>query len=90
MTTYYCSFCGKSQDEVLKLIAGPTVFICNECVDLCAEINREGGVPVSTGEGRKASFLRALEGGGPVSLLVRLDLLEKRVERLEAQGYQKP
>jgi hypothetical protein len=32
---YYCSFCGKSQDEVAKLIAGPTVFICNECIELC-------------------------------------------------------
>ena len=34
----YCSFCGKSQDEVSNLIAGPCVFICNECVDLCKEI----------------------------------------------------
>jgi hypothetical protein len=34
----YCSFCGKSQDEVAKLIAGPTVFICNECVALCTDI----------------------------------------------------
>ena len=31
----YCSFCGKSQHEVRKLIAGPTVFICDECVELC-------------------------------------------------------
>ena len=34
----YCSFCGKSQHEVRKLIAGPTVFICDECVELCADI----------------------------------------------------
>ena len=34
----YCSFCGKSQNEVRKLIAGPTVFICNECVELCLDI----------------------------------------------------
>ena len=34
----HCSFCGKSQKEVKKLIAGPTVYICNECVDLCNEI----------------------------------------------------
>ncbi len=39
--TLYCSFCGKSQHEVRKLIAGPTVFICDECVDLCTEIIRE-------------------------------------------------
>jgi len=36
-----CSFCGKSQDEVKKLIAGPTVYICNECIDLCNEIVNE-------------------------------------------------
>ena len=37
----YCSFCGKSQHEVRKLIAGPSVFICDECVDLCNDIIRE-------------------------------------------------
>lgn len=36
--TLYCSFCGKSQHEVRKLIAGPTVYICNECIDLCSDI----------------------------------------------------
>jgi ATP-dependent Clp protease ATP-binding subunit ClpX len=40
-STLYCSFCGKSQHEVRKLIAGPTVFICDECVDLCNDIIRE-------------------------------------------------
>ena len=55
-STLYCSFCGKSQNEVRKLIAGPTVFICDECVELCNDIIREevkgglaskkdGGVP---------------------------------------------
>ena len=39
--TLYCSFCGKSQHEVRKLIAGPTVFICDECVELCMEIIRD-------------------------------------------------
>lgn len=51
--TLYCSFCGKSQHEVRKLIAGPTVFICDECVELCMDIIREeakGGV-VRSGEG---------------------------------------
>jgi len=53
--TLYCSFCGKSQHEVKKLIAGPAVFVCNECVELCAEIihdetkqsiaKSDGGVP---------------------------------------------
>ena len=37
----HCSFCGKSQDEVKKLIAGPSVYICNECVDLCNDIIEE-------------------------------------------------
>ena len=51
--TLYCSFCGKSQHEVKKLIAGPTVFICNECVELCTDIIREerGTGPVTSGEG---------------------------------------
>ncbi|MCT6856175.1 MAG: AAA family ATPase, partial [Bombella apis] len=49
--TLYCSFCGKSQHEVKKLIAGPTVFICNECVELCTDIIREerGAGPITTG-----------------------------------------
>lgn len=45
--TLYCSFCGKSQHEVRKLIAGPTVFICDECIDLCHEIV-EGEEPKSS------------------------------------------
>jgi len=40
-STYVCSFCGKSQDEVRKLIAGPTVYICDECIELCNEIIAE-------------------------------------------------
>ena len=38
LQTLYCSFCGKSQHEVRKLIAGPTAFICDECVDLCTDV----------------------------------------------------
>src|ERR1700684_3702984 len=38
---WFCSFCGKSQDEVRKLIAGPTVYICDECIDLCNDIIAE-------------------------------------------------
>ncbi|KMW60357.1 ATP-dependent Clp protease ATP-binding subunit ClpX [Candidatus Rhodobacter oscarellae] len=51
--TLYCSFCGKSQHEVRKLIAGPTVFICDECVELCMDIIREE---------TKASGLKSSEG----------------------------
>ena len=39
--TLFCSFCGKSQKEVKKLIAGPTVFVCDECVELCMDIIKE-------------------------------------------------
>ncbi|WP_151193278.1 ATP-dependent Clp protease ATP-binding subunit ClpX [Cysteiniphilum sp. JM-1] len=48
--TLYCSFCGKSQQEVRKLIAGPSVYICNECVTLCEGIIKTGGSPASTQE----------------------------------------
>ena len=51
--TLYCSFCGKSQHEVKKLIAGPTVFICDECVELCMDIIREEN---------KTSMVRSREG----------------------------
>jgi ATP-dependent Clp protease ATP-binding subunit ClpX len=47
----YCSFCGKSQNEVRKLIAGPSVFICDECVDLCNDIIREEIQESSSEEG---------------------------------------
>ena len=49
----YCSFCGKSQHEVRKLIAGPTVFICDECVELCMDIIKEEN---------KDSFVKNQEG----------------------------
>jgi len=50
----YCSFCGKSQHEVRKLIAGPSVFICDECVDLCEDIIREEAIEeVSNSEGEE-------------------------------------
>jgi ATP-dependent Clp protease ATP-binding subunit ClpX len=48
----YCSFCGKSQHEVRKLIAGPSVFICDECIDLCNDIIRE---EATTDTGQKAA-----------------------------------
>jgi ATP-dependent Clp protease ATP-binding subunit ClpX len=45
----YCSFCGKSQHEVKKLIAGPSVFICDECIDLCNDIIRDENAPDTAG-----------------------------------------
>jgi ATP-dependent Clp protease ATP-binding subunit ClpX len=50
----YCSFCGKSQHEVKKLIAGPSVFICDECIELCNDIIRDE-VPAETATGGRAS-----------------------------------
>ncbi|MBI4684899.1 MAG: ATP-dependent Clp protease ATP-binding subunit ClpX [Nitrospirae bacterium] len=49
-TILKCSFCGKGQDEVKKLIAGPTVYICNECVELCNEIMADELYPVEEGQ----------------------------------------
>jgi ATP-dependent Clp protease ATP-binding subunit ClpX len=51
--TLYCSFCGKSQHEVRKLIAGPTVFVCDECVELCMDI---------IGEENKSSLAKSRDG----------------------------
>ena len=51
--TLHCSFCGKSQHEVRKLIAGPTVFICDECVELCMDI---------IGEENKSSLGKSRDG----------------------------
>jgi len=51
--TLYCSFCGKSQHEVRKLIAGPTLFICDECVELCMDIIREEN---------KTSYMKSRDG----------------------------
>ncbi len=50
--TLFCSFCGKSQHEVKKLIAGPSVFICDECIDLCNDIIRDEVLPDAEREAR--------------------------------------
>ncbi|NJD87560.1 MAG: ATP-dependent Clp protease ATP-binding subunit ClpX [Betaproteobacteria bacterium] len=52
----YCSFCGKSQHEVRKLIAGPSVFICDECIDLCNDIIREEATPETTAKAAKSDL----------------------------------
>ncbi|MGA8050570.1 MAG: ATP-dependent Clp protease ATP-binding subunit ClpX [Burkholderiales bacterium] len=52
----YCSFCGKSQHEVRKLIAGPSVFICDECIELCNDIIREETATDKTGKGVKSDL----------------------------------
>jgi len=53
--TLYCSFCGKSQHEVKKLIAGPSVFVCDECIELCNEIIRDE-LPPTTATEEKSSL----------------------------------
>ena len=63
--TLYCSFCGKSQHEVRKLIAGPTVFICDECVELCMDIIREE---------HKSSLVKSQDGvPTPIEICTVLD-----------------
>ena len=52
--TLFCSFCGKSQHEVKKLIAGPSVFVCDECIELCNEIIRDELPVIAAEEARKA------------------------------------
>ncbi len=64
-STLFCSFCGKSQHEVKKLIAGPTVFICDECVELCMDIIREE---------HKSNFVKGGEGvPSPLDIKTVLD-----------------
>ena len=72
-STLYCCFCGKSQHEVRKLIAGPTVFICDECVELCNDIIREE---------TKAGLAGKKDGGVPTPQEI-CDMLERLCDRAE-------
>ena len=79
----YCSFCGKSQHEVRKLIAGPSVFICDECVALCNDIIEEEALEktdlqnlaqtpgrfLSAGQKKRVSLARLLTSGAPLWFL---------------------
>lgn len=60
-TTCYCSFCGKSQEDVAKLIAGPAVYICDECIELCNEIVLEGLNTEDGGLQEKPVVLKPIE-----------------------------
>jgi ATP-dependent Clp protease ATP-binding subunit ClpX len=57
----YCSFCGKSQHEVKKLIAGPSVFICDECIELCNDIIRDEAPAETGGQGGQVGPAGAAE-----------------------------
>src|ERR1035437_7540782 len=52
----YCSFCGKSQHEVRKLIVGPSVFVCDECIELCNDIIREESNSAVTGKADRSDL----------------------------------
>ena len=69
----YCSFCGKNQNEVRKLIAGPSVYICNECIDLCNDIIKEE-ISEAT-ESEEESF--------PVPIEIKASLDEYVIEGVE-------
>src|SRR5207244_13263468 len=73
--TLYCSFCGKSQHEVRKLIAGPTVFICDECVELCMDIIRE----------ENTSSLAKSRDGIPTPKELRKDLADYAIRQHNAK-----
>jgi hypothetical protein len=83
-----CSFCGKSQREVRKLIAGPSVYICDECIGLCndiivEEIDREkcaDALRASVSEGVRTDIARILERGMPAAVSVRHDLRHRIIE----------
>jgi ATP-dependent Clp protease ATP-binding subunit ClpX len=82
-----CSFCGKARDEVGHLIAGPGVFICNECVDLCVKVIGDEPLPAfpsldgKTDEELLADVVRLDKSRGQVELAVR-----DRVLRLRARS----
>ena len=80
----YCSFCGKRQDEVVKLIAGPTVFICNECVDLCQDImsGRPLETPATTRLGRPISLVEQKRDTAAVKALAETALTYRSNEDL--------
>jgi hypothetical protein len=85
----YCSFCGKEKAEVAYLVAGPTVFICNECVELCREVGTEQLVENTTAQDVGATRCEA--GSGEAldrkTIQTLLDLLNPLHSELDRQTY---
>jgi ClpX C4-type zinc finger len=75
--TLYCSFCGKSQHEVRKLIAGPTVFICNECVHACMDIIQDNKDIIQDNK---------VAADEPKSSAASFDLSEAHIVRLDSDA----
>jgi len=81
----YCTFCGKSQDEVRKLIAGPSVFICDECIELCMEIIHKENLSPDTAAMGEAEYLSwHIAVRPPNSAEVLADAL---IKIMEQRGY---
>src|SRR5882724_4260407 len=78
--TLYCSFCGKAQHEVQKLIAGPSVFICDECVGICVEILGRAEIPLPEAEARQFRKIQRDQAAVDIAQIVR-GLLEDEQER---------
>lgn len=77
----WCSFCGKSQDQVDKLIAGAGVFICNECVGLCVDIlGAEAGKPAGEPKKDPLSFWRALDDDGLLEQMPKIERVRTQVD----------
>ncbi|MBX2807709.1 MAG: ATP-dependent Clp protease ATP-binding subunit ClpX [Cellvibrionaceae bacterium] len=85
----YCSFCGKSQHEVRKLIAGPSVFICDECVDLCNDIIREEIQETAGAEGSSDKLPTPLEITGILDQYVIGQSRAKRVLAVAVYNHYK-
>ena len=84
-----CSFCGKSQDQVRKLIAGPGVYICDECIDLCNEILDEELVDGHGGSARQPAEAKgktsAKKSGKPAPTLAEIPKPQEIKAHLDAQ-----
>ncbi|MFZ1989424.1 MAG: ClpX C4-type zinc finger protein [Alphaproteobacteria bacterium] len=86
--TLHCSFCGKSQHEVKKLIAGPSMFICDECVAVCQDIiNKDANNPPKAGE-QSAVEPPKLEGV-PTDQLLKILRLQNQVYDHTTEGMQR-